>query len=962
MTERHAPLRAPSMPCRVAHVALAACLALACVPAVALSRVASDVGSAWAYDTAEVFVGWVNAESPDGKSIQLQMFFTVVGDHQVAVGRGNKSGEANYAIDADFKGTVTIPSCVISDVLGDFDVVGIEEYAFSGGASKAASLTGVVIPQSVSYVGADAFQSCTSLESVIFEGSEDSSSALTSIGAYAFDTTSIESVEFPASLQTLGEYAFAYCEKLAEVEFANIDESALTTIGGSCFRATSGKGALKSIVLPAGLRAVSDGVFYNQQSLESVEFLGDKIDEDSSTYFTIGQDAFYNCKSLVSIEIPQLYKSGATSIYNASIAGRSFYGCSSLSTIIFKGDMADVSVAGGNTEPAFNVSPIETVVYYGSALPGTGNNTDGVKTGQNGRDPAEADVPFFDWFDWLDDVSYYYNVTFGGVSNSDGDADVITSARIRDDVTVAQIKDQIAGRAYTLTAGAEVYDDGGTLPGAQYANATWAFEEGYIDSSTLTDSTFAYITDTSSGKVDIRACSITLDLTTYVTGTKPIALNWSIKDAAGNELTPDVDYEVGLLVLGADGDWVDAQDAHIDNLQSIIDAGSYRLYFMAAEGSSYKGQTYASFKVVKAADSLNLQTPYAWSTSSTANEYSVAYPAQITYRNILPELGGCQFGILVSVDDPWGLAASTWLSNALGGAVIVPFNTETFSGFTDLSLSVLRGQVAESGTVLVMGDSTIIGDEVLDSALYQGQTVTRLSYSAGSEAQGVAKIFRSFTNIGAKSGSTAYVIASDGSGTNVAAYAALINAYHSFDQADPIFFCSEDGALDPATRYALKTGGFSRVVMVGASGITTDVLEAQVSNRSMTFEVIAGTPVELSRNENERYFSEHAADCEVVYTSPSETGGAQAIVSSLVAGYRDATLVYVDSLEEAQSYVPSLMTEDRVLRTPNSSILVMNSLDDHCAFVQGMKALVNSLYGAVSEEEGGDGNDESAGN
>lgn len=969
MVERHAPKGGSSLPSCLARMVCAVCLAFTCVPAAALSGVLSGVGSAWA-DDALVFASWVDVATDPGEAPQqVQMFFTVQPDGKtVKVGRNNSASGASYAIDAGFDRMVVIPEKVTHDTYGTFEVTGIQDYAFGSSAVNGvhSQLAGVRIPASVKEIGTYAFAWCplAKVELSTYEGSE--ASALTDIGQFAFFRTGVEEITIPSSVKTLGTSAFQYCDKLAKVEFADVDNSALTDMGSGCFQiSTTSGGALGEIVLPAGLKSIPAKAFAYQGSLKHVQILGDK----QGMEFTIGQDAFQNCKSLEYVEIPQLSETGKTGAYQASIAPGAFYNCTALATVVFKGNMAKVSVAGNGVEAAFyGCDSLETVVYHGSVLPGMGNTdakfSGGMGPGQERNDSATNATPFFDWL-LARELTYYYNVVFYDENpvNEDGtvnaDAQAISSARVRDDVTISQIKDQVAGRDSTLFKGEQVYDDNGQLPDSRYAGVAWAFQAGFVDSSMLSSSVYAYAPDTS-GKVDVKSCNISLRLHSFVSGTQPVTVGYSITTPTGVAPVLKTDYTLGLAMLDAStGEWKAAQEVGINDLSKVTNPGSYRLYFMSTESGMLTGQTYASFEVAKAIDSMHSFSTYVWGTTGKG----AAYPAHYLYKSsgmgLEAEFGQCDFGILVSVDDPWGLAASLWLSRSLGGAVIIPYDAATFDGSYDLAMTIVRNRVKANGRILIMGDESVISGEVKDvveSAM--SDSTSRLSYPKGGEAAGVAMAVRSFTNIGAKCGSTAYVIASDAEGGNVAAYGALLNSCYSFEQSDPIFFCGEDGSLDPETRFVLKTGGFDRVVMVGESDAGLGWLEHQVSNSSMTFDSLVGTPQQLSRDANKSYFGKSSDGCAVVYVSPTESNGAQAVVASLAASYRNATLVFVGSLDEAKSYVPELMTEERVLRTPYNYFIGTNDSEEAQSFLQGLAEIVNTQYGAVYEEEGGEGDAE----
>lgn len=113
---------------------------------------------------------------------------------------------------------------------------------------------------------------------------------VTAIGEYAFASCSgLTNVELGNSVTTIGENAFVNCSSLTNVEFGN----SLTTIGRQAFWGCCG---LTSITLPNTLISISDGTFAECSSLSEVRL------PDSLT--TIGSGAFYGCSELTSLDIP----------------------------------------------------------------------------------------------------------------------------------------------------------------------------------------------------------------------------------------------------------------------------------------------------------------------------------------------------------------------------------------------------------------------------------------------------------------------------------------------------------------------------------------------------------------------------------------------------------------------------------------------------------------------------------
>ena len=84
----------------------------------------------------------------------------------------------------------------------------------------------IVIPNSVTRIGARAFYSCTNLKSI------EIPSSVTSIGDWAFGyCSSLTSIEIPNSITSIGDSAFAYCTNLNKV----IIPDSVVSIGSGMF-------------------------------------------------------------------------------------------------------------------------------------------------------------------------------------------------------------------------------------------------------------------------------------------------------------------------------------------------------------------------------------------------------------------------------------------------------------------------------------------------------------------------------------------------------------------------------------------------------------------------------------------------------------------------------------------------------------------------------------------------------
>ena len=214
----------------------------------------------------------------------------------------------------------------------------IGSYAFS----DCSNLTSIEIPAGVTSIGGSAFYRCSSLRSVTFaEGSQ-----LTSIGSSAFyGCSNLTSIEIPAGVSELldglnGSGVFSGCSNLESVTFG--EGSQLTSIRGYAFYDCS---SLTSIDIPAGVTSIGEYAFSGCSSLTTVSFA------EGNQLTSIGAGAFSRCSSLTSIEIPAgvtsigrsafdgcsslTYVSFAEGSQLTSIGSYAFYGCSNLTDVSF---------------------------------------------------------------------------------------------------------------------------------------------------------------------------------------------------------------------------------------------------------------------------------------------------------------------------------------------------------------------------------------------------------------------------------------------------------------------------------------------------------------------------------------------------------------------------------------------------------------------------------------------------
>ncbi|MEA4846519.1 MAG: leucine-rich repeat protein [Clostridiaceae bacterium] len=160
-------------------------------------------------------------------------------------------------------------------------------------------LTGVTIPASVEAIGNDAFNQCGSLTAfTVASGNPDFSAEEGVLYDKSGKTLLIyppgktdASFSIPASVETIGAYAFKSCDNLESVTVGGFVENIMESAFAYCEN-------LESVTIGSPVKVIGKEAFSNCHSLETITF------EDNSFLETIGDKAFGFCTSLVSLDLP----------------------------------------------------------------------------------------------------------------------------------------------------------------------------------------------------------------------------------------------------------------------------------------------------------------------------------------------------------------------------------------------------------------------------------------------------------------------------------------------------------------------------------------------------------------------------------------------------------------------------------------------------------------------------------
>ena len=260
----------------------------------------------------------------------------------------NKTQTTIIQCPAGITGSITIPASVtgigdnafqgcssLTSISIPSGVTSIGNNAFSG----CIGLTSITIPSSVISIGDNAFQYCQGLASITL------GNGVTTIGQDAFSgCIGLPSINIPASVTTIGQDAFSNCTSLTAitVNSSNLNYSSINGVLYNKIKTTliqCPAGITGSIILPSSVTSIWDNAFQYCQGLVSIT-LGNGVT-------SIGSFAFSGCSSLTSFTLPNTVTSignnafsscsGLTSIFIpatvTSIGSGAFSGCSGLTAI-----------------------------------------------------------------------------------------------------------------------------------------------------------------------------------------------------------------------------------------------------------------------------------------------------------------------------------------------------------------------------------------------------------------------------------------------------------------------------------------------------------------------------------------------------------------------------------------------------------------------------------------------------
>ena len=226
-----------------------------------------------------------------------------------------------------------VKAIVIPDTITE-----IKNYAFYGFDG----IVSVTIPNSVTNIGYDAFNKCTSLEQVYYTGDIELWCNIEFGNGYAnpmccandffINNIPVKKIIIPDTVSEIKAYTFCNFKGLTNVTIPD----SVTIIGSSSFYGCTG---LVSVALGNSVESIGTSAFYNCTGFISVT-IGNGVK-------SIGSSAFYNCNHLTSVTI-------GNSI--ASIGSGAFAHCNNLKDVYYTGDItswSNISLDDNKANPMY---------------------------------------------------------------------------------------------------------------------------------------------------------------------------------------------------------------------------------------------------------------------------------------------------------------------------------------------------------------------------------------------------------------------------------------------------------------------------------------------------------------------------------------------------------------------------------------------------------------------------------
>ena len=215
-----------------------------------------------------------------------------------------------------------------------------DKSAWHNSCNYASLIKNVVIEEGITDIGSEAFYGCSRLEKI------EIPSSVTSIGINTFrKCKSLGKIEIPSSVTSIGKYAFLECSNLTNINVEGNSENYLSEDGilfnkdkTELIQVPANKNIFE-YEIPRSVTSIGNDAFYGCRTLEKIEILNNVT--------SIGWFAFSGCDRLKNINIPESIDSIEWGTFQEcislerleipssvkSIESSAFEGCSSLTSI-----------------------------------------------------------------------------------------------------------------------------------------------------------------------------------------------------------------------------------------------------------------------------------------------------------------------------------------------------------------------------------------------------------------------------------------------------------------------------------------------------------------------------------------------------------------------------------------------------------------------------------------------------
>lgn len=235
----------------------------------------------------------------------------------------------------------------------DYTVTAIADGDFDSGVFYNSSITSVQFPSTLERIGDYAFMLCNNLTSITLP------SSVTELGNGSFSISNLETLEYEGTIEQWLSIDFDYWMEDNSHSFI-VDGEEVTdliipegieTIGISAFTGCSG---IESISFPSSLKTIFGNAFNSCTGLTRIDLSDTSVD-------IIDYNAFWCCENLSTVVLPQ---------YLVQINDSAFMGCTSLANISFSASLQSIGYYAFSGCTSLTNIDLSDCTYFGNLTNG----------------------------------------------------------------------------------------------------------------------------------------------------------------------------------------------------------------------------------------------------------------------------------------------------------------------------------------------------------------------------------------------------------------------------------------------------------------------------------------------------------------------------------------------------------------------------------------------------------------